>query len=231
VKNSRVLVLGGHLDDSIIAVGGIIKKMINAGCQVSVVCFGNGNEGFAHIEDQNTCVKKFTREAVKAHKILGVSDFVCHNYPDFGVQMSKETYRLCIEAIRRVKPDIIFGHYFREYFQHHAMAKLTTDAWYQAGWECSADLGKPHQAKRLYHYEVLQLLPDPTHLVDISDTLQDKLKAWDCFVTGKEHLGSLRSQIEARARYYGSLIGVKYAEALIQSHFMQEKIINPITEL
>ena len=54
--------------------------------------------------------------------------FTCHQYPDYGVQENRETYRLCIWAIRQHKPDIILGHYWAEYFQHRAMARLACDA-------------------------------------------------------------------------------------------------------
>lgn len=227
----NVLVLAGHLDDSVLAVGGIIKKFTNAGHHVAVVCFGNGDEGFAHMEDRDTCVDKFYVEAIAAHKVLGVDDFVCHNLSDFAVQENKENYRKCIEAIRRVRPDIILGHYWLEYFQHRAMARLACDSWFQAGWSCSADLGAPWEARALYHFEVLQTMPEPTHIVDVSDTFQAKLEAWAKFETGQEHLGSEFDKMEARARFHGSKIGVKYAEALTRSSFMPQKVTDPIKEL
>ncbi len=230
-KMKNILVLGGHLDDSVLAIGGIIKKYTNAGHNVAVVCFGCGDEGFASIEERGTCTEKFYKEAIASHKVLGVDDFVCHNWSDFAVQESKEAYRLCIQAIRRVKPEIIFGHYWLEYFQHRAMARLSCDSWFQAGWHCSADLGEPWQARALYHFEVLQTMPEPTHIVDVSDTFKAKLEAWAEFKTGQEHLGSEFDKMEARARFYGSRIGVKYAEALTRSNFLPQAVGNPESEL
>lgn len=223
-QQPRVLVLGGHLDDSILAVGGIIKQYTNAGCHVAVVCFGNGDEGFASIEDRDTCVAKFKREAVAAHEILGVTDFVCHDLPDFAVQENRESYRQCIEAIRRVKPDVIFSHAKLEYFQHHAMSRLAADSWWQAGWACSADLGRPWAARALFHFEVLQTMAEPSHLVDVSDTFADKLRAWAKFDTCTSFLGSQADILEARARFHGSKIGVKYAEALTRSTFLPQAV-------
>lgn len=230
-NNKTLLVLAGHLDDSILAVGGILKKFTQAGGKAAVMCLGNGDEGFAHLEDRNTCVEKFYKEAIEAHKVLGIDDFVCHNYSDFAVQENKESYRLCIEAIRRVKPDIILGHYWLEYFQHRAMARLACDSWFQAGWACSADLGEPWQAKSLYHFEVLQNMPEPTHFVDVTDTFEYKLEAWSKFKTGQEHLGQEFERMETRARFYGSKIGVKYAEALTKSNFLPDMISDPVNEL
>ena len=223
-----ILVLGGHLDDSVIAVGGIIRKFVNLGCKVSVVCFGNGDEAFTEVGQWESAMEHFKAEAVEAHKILGVEDFQCLDVPDFAVQENRTTYRQCIAAIRRTKPDIIFSHYWAEYFQHRAMARLACDAWWQARWNCSADLGAPWAARALYHFEVLHDLPEPTHIVDISDTFEAKLEAWSRFRTAEEHLDRMTDQLEARARYHGSSIGVKYAEALKRSYFVPQTVLDPM---
>jgi len=220
----KVLVIAGHLDDSIIAVGGILRLFVNAGHDVTVVCFGNGDEAFTKPDEREASKQKFMHEAREAHAILGVQHFECYDVPDFGVEKNRENYRTCIRAIRTYQPDIVFGHYWMEYFQHHAAATLARDAWFQSGWNCSADLGKPWQADKFFHYEVLQDLPEPTHLVDISAVFDMKIKAWKKFETAEEHLGSLTQQLTARARYLGSKIGTEYAEALKQSFFTPRKI-------
>lgn len=220
----RLLVLAGHGDDSVIAVGGTLRALIDSGVHVSVVCFGNGDEAFSRVEDRDGIVEKFAADAVAAHKVLGIDDFQCLNLPDFAVQEGRETYRDCIAAIRRVEPDVILSHYWLEYFQHRAMARLACDSWWQAGWKCSADLGEPWSAKRLYHFEVLQTMPEPTHIVDITDTFEAKLEACRQFKASEELLDDLLNQVEARARFHGSKIGVKYAEALTRSYFIPEAI-------
>jgi LmbE family N-acetylglucosaminyl deacetylase len=227
----KVLILGGHYDDSVIAVGGVIRKLANQGCRVSVACFGNGDEAFAALEQRDTCVEAFKAEAVKAHQVLGVEDLQCFDLPDFAVQENRETYRQCIGAIRRTQPDIILGHYWLEYFQHRAMARLACDSWWQAGWNCSADLGAPWTAPAMYHFEVLHTMPEPTHIVDISDTFEAKLAAWRQFLTAQDHLDEMAQQLEARARFHGSKIGVRYAEALTRSYFIPAKVTNPLEEL
>jgi LmbE family N-acetylglucosaminyl deacetylase len=220
----KILILAGHCDDSIVSVGGIIRKFVDQGNKVSVVCFGNGDEAFGTMKEKDTCVAKFAAETEKAHKILGVEDFQCFDLPDFAVQENRETYRQCIGAIRRVKPDIILGHYWLEYFQHRAMARLACDSWFQAGWRCSADLGEPWAAPAMYHFEVLHSMPEPTHIIDITDTLEAKLEAWSQFKTSQEFLDDMFNQIESRARFHGSKIGVKYAEALTRSYFIPQKV-------
>jgi LmbE family N-acetylglucosaminyl deacetylase len=227
----KLLVLAGHGDDSVIAVGGIVRALVERGCRVSVVCFGNGDEAFGKIEDRDSIVEQFTAQVVAAHKVLGVDDFQCLNLPDFAIREDRETYRDCIAAIRRVEPDIILSHYWLEYFQHRAMARLACDSWWQAGWPCSADLGEPWAAKRLYHFEVLHTMPEPTHLVDITATFEAKLEACRQFKVSQDLLADLLNQVEARARFHGSKIGVKYAEALTRSYFIPQHVADPMGEL
>jgi len=236
----KILVLAGHLDDSVIAVGGLMRKCVQAGGRVDVVCFGRSDEDYAEMADQAAAPARIMAQAQQAHQILGVASFTCFNYPDYAVQENRDTYRLCMEAIRKYQPDLVLGHYWAEYFQHRAMARLACDAWWQAGWSCSADIGKPWMARALYHFEVVELLPHPTDIVDISDTFEAKMAAWRCFhpgaeraaEEGKEQLhygavqGSFTDQLECRARYYGSLIGVRYAEALKKSDFLPRTVHN-----
>jgi LmbE family N-acetylglucosaminyl deacetylase len=219
-----ILVLAGHGDDPVLAVGGTLRALVDAGCRVSVVCFGNGDEAFGQVEDRETIVEQFTADAVRAHKILGIDDFQCLNLPDFAVQENRETYRDCIAAIRRVQPEVILSHYWLEYFQHRAMARLACDSWWQAGWKCSADLGPPWNAARLYHFEVLHTMPEPTHIVDITKTFEAKLEACRQYRASQDLLDDMLNQVESRARFHGSKIGVKYAEALTRSFFIPEPI-------
>lgn len=235
----NVLVLAGHLDDSVIAVGGLIRKIVNGGGQVDVVCFGNSDEDFDDVANQKTCVAKISAQAEEAHRILGVRTFTCFQYPDYGVQENRETYRLCIESIRKHKPDVILGHYWAEYFQHRAMARLACDAWWQAGWNVSADLGTAWMAKALYHFEVIQPFTEPTDIIDISDTFDAKMKAWMCFQSSSDIIeetgqprqyggvGSLTDKMAAMARFRGSQIGVRYGEALLRSAYLPR----PVTDV
>jgi LmbE family N-acetylglucosaminyl deacetylase len=228
---ANVLVLAGHGDDSVIALGGTLRALVERGSRVAVVCFGNGDEAFGRMEDRAGIVEQFTVQAVAAHKVLGIDDFQCLNLPDFAIREGRQIYRDCIAAIRRVRPEVIFSHYWLEYFQHRAMARLACDSWWQAGWKCSADLGEPWAAKRLYHFEVLQTMPEPTHLVDVTDAFPAKLEACRQFKASQELLHELVDQVEARARFHGSKIGVKYAEALTRSYFIPQHVADVIEEL
>lgn len=216
----RLLIIAGHLDDSLLAVGGIMSKAIRDGHEVDVVCFGNSDEDFASDNERETVVEMRLKQAREAHGIIGVSAFECYNYSDYAVQENKETYRLCIQAIRKHRPDIILSHWWAEYFQHRAMARLSCDAWWQSSWPCSADLGGPWQARALYHFEVIHPLPQPTDIVDVSEVFALKMQALNILGCGYD----FKRQIEARAHYLGSVIGVEYAEALEKSAYIPRAV-------
>ncbi|MFA6931608.1 MAG: PIG-L family deacetylase [Lentisphaeria bacterium] len=224
----KILILGAHLDDSVIAMGGTIRKLVKSGCEVSVFCFGNGDEAYTVPGGSAEAVRRFKQAAEKAHAILGVKTLECVDVGDFEVGATAPFYRQCIGAIRKFQPEVIFGHFKAEYFQHHDMAQMSTDAWNQARWNCTADYGtQPWAAKRYFHFEVNDLLPQPSHLVDISDEFSLKMAATSAYDQEGGHLDDWSDEMEARARYYGSRIKVKYAEAFQQSFYLPLKVSDP----
>ena len=221
----RVLILAAHLDDSVLAMGGSIRKLVKFGAQVSVFCFGNGDEAYTQPGGSPAAVRRFKEGAEKAHAMLGVHSLECFDIGDFEVTANAELYRQCIAAIRKHRPDIIFGHWPAEYFQRHQMAQMSIDAWNQARWNCSADFGaQPWTAQKYFHFELNDLLPQPTHLVDVSAEFEDKMQAAAAYDAEGGHLDDWQDEMRARARYYGSRIQVEYAEAFKQSAYLPTKI-------
>ncbi len=119
------------------------------------------------------------------------------------------------------------------------MTRLACDAWWQAGWNVSADLGPAWTARALYHFEVIQPFTEPTEIVDITETFEAKMRAWRCFQSSAEVIeaadgttrprlyggaGSLTDKMEALARYRGSLIGARYGEALLRSAYLPRPV-------
>ncbi len=85
----NILVLGGHLDDGLYAVGGLIAKAVRAGAQVDVVCFGHSDEDYDDVARTDGASDRALAAAREAHALLGVRTFTCHRYPDFAVQENR----------------------------------------------------------------------------------------------------------------------------------------------
>ncbi len=226
----NALILGAHLDDSVIALGGTIRKIVDAGGRVDVVCFGHSDEDYADVADKETCVARISAQARQAHEILGSEQLYLFRLSRLRGAGEPGNIPAMYCQYPKYRPDVLFGHYWAEYFQHRAMARLACDSWWQAGWSCSADLGLPWMARALYHFEIIHPLPEPSDIVDISDTFEAKMAAWSCFQSSSDQvelksrdgekvrryygttMGSPTEQLETRARYYGSLIGVRYGK-------------------
>jgi len=216
MKIERALVICCHPDDEVLGIGGTIKKLTNQGTEVTVLMFANGNEGYTRLADKDRIVDIRRREREAVGSILGISCFEAYDYGDFAIPADDVTYKMCIKAIRTYRPDVVFTHYWNEYRTHKAVASITEEAFWQAGWTCSLDLGQPWKASALYHFEVIQLMPQNSIVVDISDTYADKVAAMKAYASQCDAVVSdALQQIEGRALTRGAQVGVKYGEALL----------------
>ena len=227
MKTERALVLCAHDDDEVIGMGGTIRKLANAGVQVFTVVFASGNEGYTQLSEKDTIVARRRGERAKAQRVLGTAGCIAHAHGDFENLDSESVYREIMQAVRQVRPHLVFAHLSTDYMAHRTLAKVVPEAVWQAGWECSLDLGKPWKVNRLYQFSVLELIPKPSHIVDITDTLRAKLRAMEAYRSQHAVVAGIMKQIEARARAYGSMIGVKHAEAFVKSQFIPLAVGNP----
>ena len=64
----------------------------------------------------------------------------------------------------------------------------------------------------------------PDTIEFMGKTFETKMAAWMCFEDAHDHLGELDNALEARARYHGSRVGVKYGEPFRQSFYLLDTI-------
>jgi LmbE family N-acetylglucosaminyl deacetylase len=229
-KIKSVLIICGHPDDEVLAVGGTIKKLTGSGIEVNVLMFANGNEGYTRIEDKDAIVDIRRHERAAVQKILGIHEYEAHDYGDYEIPANETTYKLCIKAIRKYRPEVVFTHYWKEYMAHKNTAAVAAEAFWQAGWDCSLDLGSPWKAEALYHFEVIQLLDEVSHIIDITDTFETKMEAMRAYASQCGVVSGALQQIEAKALLRGTQAGVKYGEAILQNT-MLPRIISDLNSL
>lgn len=229
-EKKRVLLICGHPDDEVIAAGGTTAKFAAEGAEITTLVFATGNEGFAKLKEKETIVKQRIQEREAAGKILGISRYETHDYSDFGISADETTYKICMAAIRKYRPHIILTHYWCEYMAHKNVATVATEAWWQAGWECSLDLGEPWKCPALYYFEVIEPLPQVSHIVDITDFWEKKIDALKCYKSQHSVVVNLLQQAEGLAKFRGSAVGVKYGEALLRANFVKKKV-NSLNDL
>ncbi|MGC8971313.1 MAG: PIG-L deacetylase family protein [bacterium] len=218
---NRILVFGAHPDDEIIGVGGTIAKLSKMGKEVYVVTFTAGETGYSRPEEKDRIADTRLKEAQSSDRILGIKERVILGRPTQGVVNDRETYQECVRLIRKYRPDVIFTHWNRDkHRDHRAVSEITEEAWWKAQENVLADMGTPWRARDLYFYEINELFTFPSLLVDISETLEVKLRAMETQSSQMDVLPNIMRYIEALAQVRGYLRGTKYAEAFLLSSFL-----------
>ena len=215
----RALVFAAHPDDEVIAVGGTIRKLANAGAEIRLVHFSDGAEGYTTLEEKHTIVDLRRQETGQVCAILGIGSYTNLHLQDWNLQVGNSTYHAVIREIRTFKPDIVFTHTRADYHDHMTVHDVVTDGWFHAPLPCAMDLGPVWKYVPLYEFEVRQPISAPSLIVDVSDTFDAKVKAMQCYGSQLEHVGSIFQMMEGRAKERGYLGGGLYGEALLRTTF------------
>lgn len=216
----NVLAIGAHPDDLEIACYGTLARYVKAGHSVSVCHVSNGNLGHVVIEPNELSVIR-SREAQNAAEIIGATHYSLDIDDQYVDSSNDEQVKALVRVIRKVRPDFIITHSERDYHRDHVQ---TYQLVFRA--TCCASLSHYHDGTDLPTVEICPLYQmdtlantgfEPTEYVDISDTIDLKLKALSChesqIVWMKEHdkidfIDFVRSNSKVR----GYQCGVAYAE-------------------
>ncbi|MCS7309120.1 MAG: PIG-L family deacetylase [Armatimonadetes bacterium] len=217
----RVMVFAAHPDDEILGCGGTIARLSAMGREVFVVTFCLGETGYSAPELKQTIAETRRAEAAACDSILGVTERVILGKPTQGVVNDRETYQQCVQLIRRYRPDVIFTHWREDkHRDHRAICEITDEARWKAAENVLADMGQPWYTPELYYYEVLELFPHPSLLVDITDTFSKKVEAMQTQQSQFAVLPGIMEYIEGLAKVRGYARGTRYAEAFLRSNFL-----------
>jgi N-acetylglucosamine malate deacetylase 1 len=228
-----ILAIGVHPDDIELGCAGTMINEIKKGKKVGIVDLTQGELG-----TRGTIETRYT-EATRAATIIGAAVRENLKMRD-GFFKNDESHQLqLIQVIRKYQPEIILGNVlFDRHPDHGRAGHLISDACFLSGLakiETKDQQGQLQKKWRPKYF--LQYMQDwyhePDLLIDISDTLEQKMQAVAAYATqfhtsetsteGPQTYISTPDFLEsiiARARMLGKRIGVKYAEG-----FMTEKSI------
>lgn len=226
--SSNVLVLAAHPDDAELSCGGTIKQLTSEGRTVVIVDCTAGEMGTRGTPERRR------DEAIAAAAILGVDTRLCLNMPDGRVAHTDDNINAVISVLRRVRPNLLLiPPAVDRHPDHEAVHALGRSAAFLAGLHNvqTLDGGEPqmpHRPNRILCYQQHYELPQLNAVyADISNTFHAKMNAIrafasqfhvpDAYASNEPQTHLTREdfllEIEARARYFGSLVGVTYAEA------------------
>lgn len=224
------MVLIAHPDDAELTCGGTIKKLTDDGHRVVFVeCTRGelGTRGTPELREQ---------EAEAAARILGVETRECLHMTDGAIEHTQENILKVVSAIRAHRPRLLLTPPpIERHPDHEAVYRLARAAMFIAGLHkvsTSRDGVEqaPHRPKKMLCFMQQYDLPRPPDVyVDVSQTFDAKMEAIKAFRSQFHLPGQYNSdepqtflsrpeffdEIEARAIYFGSRIGVRYAEAFM----------------
>ncbi len=210
-KVARALVIMAHPDDVDFGAGGTVARLVRDGVSVSYCLVTSGDAG----GDSSRATpeeRAVTREAEQraAAAALGVSDLTFLRWPDGRVEVTLELRAQLARVIRTKRPDLVIcqspeRNYERIYASHPdhlAVGEATLRAIYpdarnpHAFPELAAEGLAPHVVGQVW----LATSVGATMVVDITATLEDKVRALRCHVSQVGERKGLRKMIEAGAR-------------------------------
>ena len=179
----NVLAIGAHPDDIEIGCGGTLARYVNEGHHVISCHVANGDMGHVQIMPKELAAIRHL-EAEEAGAMLGVAQTIDLDIPDLMVDSRDQNIvDKMIEVIRYSKPDIIITHSPEDYMKDHLeVGKLVFDA--------SFSSSIPHRYTKNKYYE--NIVPIyymdtiaginflPQEYVDITSTIEKKIKAVNC---------------------------------------------------
>ncbi|WP_096224992.1 bacillithiol biosynthesis deacetylase BshB1 [Geobacillus sp. FJAT-46040] len=220
METCDLLAFGAHPDDVEIGMGGTIAKYVRRGYRI-VICDLTQAE-----LSSNGTVDERQREAAEAARRLGVSERFNLGLPDRGLYVEEEAIRQITAVIRRCRPRLVFAPYWGDRHPDHGRcARLVEEAVFSAGIRRygAGELGDAHRVRAVYYY-MINAFCRPHFLIDISETIDDKLDSLRAYESQfQKRPGSVDTpltngyieMIESRERWFGQQIGAAYAEGFL----------------
>ncbi len=205
-----MLVIAAHPDDEILGSGGTIKKLINHGYKVITVIAAKGRKKEEHH------IQEFM---LKANKHLGVDEVLFLELPNLLLETIPlvDINKSIENLLEKYTPAMIFTHHYGDTNRDHQIL-------FQAVLTAARPLPGKKPAEILCFETVSssewsQHTNDkefkPNYFVDITDTIDDKIKSLQYYDVEMRPFPHPRSYDGVRylARIRGMTVGVEYGEA------------------
>ncbi len=217
-----VLAFGPHPDDIEIFCGGVVIALASLGYRVGTVDLTRGE-----LASQGTPEGR-AKEAEAGAAVMGIAWRTNLGLPDGSIDASPNSPHLrpAVAALRAHRPELVLLPWNEERHRDHVAASLLmTRAVFFAALPKFDDGAKsaPFTPRQVLYYEMRHRMP-ASFIVDTSSAWDKKAQAIACHESqvvrrdaGAATLISAPlaiAAIEARDRYRGSEIGVRYGEAL-----------------
>jgi len=211
---ANVLVVGPHPDDQEAGMGGTVARLAADGHRVLLLDITNGEP--TPLGDPETRAKEAAAAATVLSTPTNTIERRLLGLPNRYVEHTIEARHAVAGVIREHQADIIFTPFFEDsHPDHRAVTRIVEDARFDAKLRKIDLPGEPIYPKWLFYYYATHLrwVANPNFVMDITGFLDTKLRAIRAYET--QFVGAnapVVRWIEASATYFGSRIGVEFAE-------------------
>jgi LmbE family N-acetylglucosaminyl deacetylase len=220
-SSEKVLVIAAHPDDEVLGCGGSIARWSREGSQVYIAILGEGETSRYDSRDQADpeVVQALQDKSRQVADILGAGDIFQYSYPDnrFDTVPLLEIVKTVEELINRIQPKIVYTHHSGDLNIDHTIT-------FRAVMTATRPM-KGSPVRKLHAFEIPSSTDwtfggivstfNPNEFIDISSTLETKIKAMQCYENEVREFPHPRSSraLRALAERWGSVVGVPAAEA------------------
>ena len=218
----RVMVVTAHPDDAEFGAGGTVARMARQGCEITYVILTNGDKGSS---DRSMPPERLVRireeEQRNAARVLGVERVEFLGYADGELEDTRDLRRHVTREIRRWRPDLIIAQNPNRSYNlgishrdHRVSGGVVLDCVYPLARDHMSfpellPEFEPHKVGEIY---VMQW-ENPHLVVDITETMDLKLKALACHVSQVgNRFEAVEKRVRERAQELGAASGYAYAE-------------------
>jgi bacillithiol biosynthesis deacetylase BshB1 len=215
-----VLAIAAHPDDVELTVGGTLIKLAQMGYKTGALDLTRGESG-----TRGTPEIRAT-EAERAAQLLGLSVRENLDLGDARIWENEESRVRLVRALRLLRPRVVFTQFWEDPHPDHAhTSQLVREACHVSGLaKYDQESGQERWRPSCVAYFLFPRTVAPSFIVDISETSERKWEAIRAYASqffnpqateaqSRVSTQAFMSEIEARDRYFGALIGVERGEA------------------
>ncbi|MGX1023483.1 bacillithiol biosynthesis deacetylase BshB1 [Psychroflexus sp. MBR-150] len=230
-----ILAFGAHPDDVELSCSGTLSVEIKNGKRVGIIDLTQGEMGTRGSKEIRA------EEAQNAAKVLGVEIRKNLKFKDALFINDEAHKREVVKVLREYQPEVIFCNAIRDrHIDHGRASQLVSEACFLSGLKkykttLNDKVQDPWRPKKVYHY-IQWFDIEPDFVVDISETINDKIEVVKAYQSqfynpdSKEPETPISSSnfmesISYRARNFGRIIGVDYAEGFTVERYIGVKSV------
>ena len=212
----KILIVAAHPDDEVLGCFATVAKYIKQGYEAYTLILSGGKTSRGEVEQSE--IEELRREMLESNKLIGIKEVFQADFPDnaFDSVPLLQIVKKIEEIKNKVKPEIIFTHHTGDMnIDHQLTHKAVLTATRPMAGEC---------VKTIYSMEVpsstewnsfsKETIFTPNVFVEVSDTIDDKVKAMSVYKSELREYPHPRSLqfIKELAKTNGIKTGLKYSE-------------------